>query len=310
MGCCGISNSREDDYHHMIKAVRLKRRISENKDIDIRKNYEYISILGNGAFGKVRLYQDKNNKKLLYAIKTLKKSRITDYEFDLIKNEIEILSNMDHPNIVKYFGVYEDEYHIHILMEYLKGYDLSKIITLKQYNSYDEKDICEIICQLLNALNFINNQNIIHRDIKPENILFANKKDYSTLKLVDFGLATNIHKKKRKSIVGTPYYMVPEMIEGNAYPQSDIWSLGVIAYLMLLGKHPFEGDTLEALFDNIKNKELNLYYLVKLDCSEESKDFIIKCLNKDYNKRITTSECLEHPWITKFSFRKNSNLIN
>ena len=118
----------------------------------------------------MRLYQDKNNKKLLYAIKTLKKSGITDYEFDLIKNEIEILSNMDHPNIVKYFGVYEDEYHIHILMEYLKGYDLSKIITLKQYNSYDEKDICEIICQLLNALNFIHNQNIIHRDIKPENI--------------------------------------------------------------------------------------------------------------------------------------------
>ena len=78
---------------------------------------------------------------------------------------------------------------------------------------------------------------------------------------------------------------------------------------MLLGKHPFEGDTLEALFDNIKNKELNLYYLVKLDCSEESKDFIIKCLNKDYKKRITTSECLEHPWINKFCFRKNSNLI-
>ena len=72
----------------MIKPARLKRRISENKDIDIRKNYEYISILGNGAFGKVRLYQDKNNKKLLYAIKTLKKSGITDYEFDLIKNEI------------------------------------------------------------------------------------------------------------------------------------------------------------------------------------------------------------------------------
>ena len=104
--------------------------------------------------------------------------------------------------------------------------------------------------------------------------------------------------------------MAPEMIEGNAYPQSDVWSLGIIVYLMLLGKHPFEGDTLEALFNNIKNKELNLYELIKLDCSEESKDFIIKCLNKDYNKRITTSECLEHPWITKFSFRKNSNLIN
>ena len=100
------------------------------------------------------------------------------------------------------------------------------------------------------------------------------------------------------------------MIDGNSYPQSDIWSLGVIVYLMIVGKHPFEGDTLETLFDNIKNKELNLYELIKLNCSDESKDFIIKCLNKDYTKRITTTQCLEHPWINKFNFRKNSNLIN
>ena len=96
------------------------------------------------------------------------------------------------------------------------------------------------------------------------------------------------------------------MIDGNSYPQSDIWSLGVIVYLMIVGKHPFEGDTLETLFDNIKNKELNLYELIKLNCSDESKDFIIKCLNKDYTKRITTAQCLEHPWINKFNFRKNS----
>ena len=123
-------------------------------------------------------------------------------------------------------------------------------------------------------------------------------------------MATNTHKKKRKSVVGTPLYMAPEMIDGNSYPQSDIWSLGVIVYLMIVGKHPFEGDTLETLFDNIKNKKLNLYELIKLNCSDESKDFIIKCLNKDYTKRITTAQCLEHPWINKFNFRKNSNLIN
>ena len=226
MGCCAVSGSREEDWN-LIKVKKTKRRISENKNIDIRKNYDFISTLGNGAFGKVRLYRDKNNKNLLYAIKTLKKSGISDFEFDLIKNETEILSNMDHPNIVKYFGVYEDEYHIHILMEYLKGYDLSKIITLKQYNTYDEKNICEIICQLLNALYFLHNQNIVHRDIKPENILFADKRDFSTLKLVDFGLATNYHKNS-KTVVGTPYYMAPEMIEGNFYPQSDIWSLGIL----------------------------------------------------------------------------------
>ena len=308
MGCCAVSGSREEDWN-LIKVKKTKRRISENKNIDIRKNYDFISTLGNGAFGKVRLYRDKNNKNLLYAIKTLKKSGISDFEFDLIKNEIEILSNMDHPNIVKYFGVYEDEYHIHILMEYLKGYDLSKIITLKQYNTYDEKNICEIICQLLNALYFLHNQNIVHRDIKPENILFADKRDFSTLKLVDFGLATNYHKNS-KTVVGTPYYMAPEMIEGNFYPQSDIWSLGIIVYFMFTGKHPFEGKTCQELFNNIKFQDLNFLNLAKLNCSDEAKDFILKCLQKNYKERIKTAECLDHPWINKFNFRKNSNLIN
>ena len=116
-------------------------------------------------------------------------------------------------------------------MEYLKGYDLYKVIALKNYNGFDEKNMCEIIYQLLKALAFIHSQNIIHRDIKPENMLFANKKDYSTLKLIDFGLATN--SKKDKNAVGTPYYMAPEMIEGISCPQSDIWSVGVIVYLML-----------------------------------------------------------------------------
>ena len=193
-------------------------------------------------------------------------------------------------------------------MEYLKGYDLYKIIALKKYTGFDEKDICEIIYQLLQALSFIHNQNIIHRDIKPENILFASKKDYSTLKLIDFGLS--VYMNKSKSIVGTPYYMAPEMTEGHSYPQSDIWSLGVIVYLSLTGKYPFEAKDNENLFQIIKTKEINLEPLNESDCSDEGKDFIIKCLTKDYNKRMTTSECLNHAWITKFCIKKNSNLIN
>ena len=100
------------------------------------------------------------------------------------------------------------------------------------FGSFDEKDICEIMYQLLQALSFIHNQNIIHRDIKPENILFASKKDYSTLKLIDFGLSAYIDKSK--NIVGTPYYMAPEMTEGHSYPQSDIWSLGIIIFIIFI----------------------------------------------------------------------------
>ena len=302
MGCSQHSQTLEKSEKND------KKRISRTHNTDIRKNYEFISMLGNGNFGKVRLYRDRKQKDLLFAIKTLKKQTLTRSYFDLIKNEVDILSNLDHPNIVKYFGVYEDDYYIHILMEYLKGYDLYKIIALKKYTGFDEKDICEIIYQLLQALSFIHNQNIIHRDIKPENILFANKKDYSTLKLIDFGLSAYIDKSK--NVVGTPYYMSPEIIDGKSYPQSDIWSLGVIVYLSLTGKYPFDSEGNEKIFYLIKNKEINLQPLNESECSDEAKDFIIKCLNKDYKKRMTTAECLTHAWITKFCIKKNSNLIN
>ena len=102
MGCCGISKNlpKEENF----KTQKNKRRISQTKNIDIRKNYEFISMLGNGAFDKIRLYRDKKNKDLLFAIKTLKKDGISSYEFNLLRSELNILSNLDHPNIVKYFG--------------------------------------------------------------------------------------------------------------------------------------------------------------------------------------------------------------
>ena len=303
MGCFNSVKTEEDKKHE-----NFKNRISQTKNVDVRKNYEFISMLGNGAYGKVRLYRDKNYKDLLFAIKTLKKEGIPQYQFNLLKSEVKILSNLDHPSIVKYFGVFEDDWYVHIVMEYLKGYDLYKIITLKKYTGFDEKDMCEIIQQLLKALLFIHSQNIIHRDIKPENILFANKRDYSTLKLIDFGLAT-YQKKDRKS-VGTPLYMAPEMIDGNSCLQSDIWSVGIIVYLMLTGKYAFDAKEGENLYEKIKNNEIDMEPLEESECSEEAKDFIVKCLKKNYTERMTTAECLEHPWITKFCIKKNSNLLN
>ena len=308
MGC---TNSEEEQAKPNFKRQN-KRRVTESKNKDIRKNYEFISMLGNGTFGKVRLYRDKNYKELLFAIKTLKKEGISSYQFNLLKREVDILSNMDHPYIVKYFGIFEDDHFIHIVMEYLKGHDLSKIISLKDYNDFNENQMGQIIHQLLKALSFIHSKNIIHRDIKPENILFSDKRNIFSLKLIDFGLAT--FSEQEKKIVGTPRYMSPEMIDGNGTYVSDIWSVGVVVYQMITGKLPFdegEEEDNQILYEHIKNKEYNKERLNNVKCSEDVKDFIDKALQKDIKKRMTVEEALNHPWIKKFKINSlDQSLIN
>jgi calcium-dependent protein kinase len=300
MGC---SNSDVQDQE------KIKRKVSIYSGADVKKNYELIYVLGTGAFGKVRLYRDRTNNELLYAIKTLKKEGISKTQYELIQSEINILSKLDHPNIVKYFGTFEDDFYLHIMMEYLQGHDLFKIITLKDYTKIEEKDMSQIIYKLFKTLIFLHTKNIVHRDIKPENILFSNKKDYSTLRIIDFGLATQTVKDTKS--VGTPYYMSPELIDGISVPKSDVWSVGVIMYQMLTGKFPFNssGDK-NNLLDNIKKNPYNTKNLEEVEYSDEVKDLIAKILVKDYNKRLSSEECIKHPWFKKFYVQKESSLVN
>ena len=309
MGC--IVPSAKGNGIIAINPEKIKKRVIQPTNTDIRKNYEFISTLGHGAFGKVRLYRDRNYKDLLFAIKTLRKEGIPKFQFDLLKSEVSILSDLDHPNIVKYFGTFEDEYYIHILMEYLKGHDLNKIIALKKYNGFEEKDMAKIIQQLLKALSFIHSKNIVHRDIKPENILFSNKKDYTTLKLIDFGLATT---KRSKEEVGTPVFMAPEMTKGDSCPKSDIWSVGIIVYLMITGLYAFDhvknDVNYQVLFKKIRREKYDIEPLIKSECSNEAKDFIEGCLAKNINTRFSTQQCLDHPWLQKFCSKNDSNTFN
>ena len=286
----------------------LKNQVMEySKNIDIRKHYEFLSVLGSGSFGKVRLYRNIAYKELKYAVKTLKKDGISKPLFDCFKLEVNILRGLDHPNIVKYYETFEDEHYLHIVMEYLQGDDLAKIISHKKHNKLSERDMCLITKQLLKALVFIHQKNIVHRDIKPENVLFRHKEDYSSLKLIDFGLATTTMRKDRKSC-GSPYYMSPEIINGHFCPKTDVWAVGVILFLMITGKYPFDNEPRTDIFENIVKKPVDVKLLKKSNCTNEAIDLIQKLLEKEIDDRLSASAALEHSWFDKFELNNNECL--
>jgi calcium-dependent protein kinase len=268
-----------------------------SKITDYKKKYEYISILGNGGFGKVRLHRDRNCKEMRFAIKTLKKDFLNTHNIGSLIDEVTILRELDHPNIVKYFETYEDDFYLHIVMEYIPGENLFKVITNRKYNRFRERDAAEILTCLFKAVLFLHKNNIIHRDIKPENILFSMPGKYQSLKLIDFGLST-ANNKRDKYRVGSPYYMAPEMIEGQFSFATDTWSIGVILYVMMTGVQPFKGKDQSEVFAKISQGIYDTNLLDRQKCSSEVKDLIKKLLVKDHRRRLTIETALEHPWIT------------
>ena len=166
---CGCSTKNDED-----SGIMKKRTIFEaSKLTDINLKYELLSILGHGGFGKVRLFRDRACPDMKYAIKTMSKLALKTEVLNYLKLEIRILRELDHPNIVKYIDCYEDDRYIHIVMEYIPGEDLFKVITQRKFNNFTEADAADMIEHLLKAVLFLHNKNIVHRDIKPENILFS-----------------------------------------------------------------------------------------------------------------------------------------
>jgi calcium-dependent protein kinase len=278
-----------------------------SKQSDYKKKYEFVSILGNGGFGKVRLYRDRNCTEMKYAIKTLKKDFLNPHGIQSLIQEVKILVTLDHPNIVKYFETYEDDYYLHIVMEYIPGDNLFKVISNRKMNGFSEKDAAEILSYLLKAVLFLHKNKIVHRDIKPENILFSLPGKYTSLKLIDFGLSTSLATKDNYR-VGSPYYMAPEMLKGEYDYSTDTWSIGVILFVMITGTYPFPGKDQNEVFDKIRKGVYDVKLLEKQKASEEVKD-LIKKLVHDISKRLPIGEALNHPWFTKNLTDKDINVI-
>ncbi|OMJ74003.1 hypothetical protein SteCoe_23900 [Stentor coeruleus] len=256
--------------------------------------YKVGNIIGTGTYGEVRLVTHKETNQQR-AMKVFRKNT-SKIQKEKIRNEIGILKNLDHPNIIRMFEYFEDTHKIYLIMEKCEGGELYEYI-LKQ-NSFSEFEAANIIKQLLSALAYLHENKIVHRDIKPENILFEETHLSPNIKLIDFGIATKFFPGSFfKEPVGTVYYISPEVISEKYTEKCDMWSCGILAYMILCGEVPFDGNSDIEIIKSIQTKNISFNQAIWLQNSIESRDFILKLLCPE-NIRMTALQALNHPWIT------------
>jgi calcium-dependent protein kinase len=213
----------------------------------IRESYSFLKIIGYGKYGVVREAITVDGRRLHVAIKSIPKKKL-QVDVSLFMRELTVLHELDHPNIIKLYETFEDENYFHLVMELCTGGDLFERITGRSQHS--EAEAAVIMKKLMLALNHMHNCYISHRDLKPENILYAGDE----IKVADFGISNkfkDLADLEMNSLVGTPHYVAPEVLLRRYGKECDVWSLGVIMYLLLSGKFPFEGENVKEILDNI-----------------------------------------------------------
>ncbi|KAF2673695.1 kinase-like protein [Microthyrium microscopicum] len=257
--------------------------------------FEIGRPLGKGKFGRVYLAKEKATG-FVCALKVLHKSelQIGSGVEKQVRREIEIQSNLAHPNVLRLFGHFHDTKRIFLVIEFAAHGELYK--ALRKVHRFPEYRAAQYIAQMASALKYLHKKHIIHRDIKPENILVG---VHGEIKISDFGWSVHTPGNRRKTFCGTLDYLPPEMLKGGGdgyYNEKvDLWSLGVLAYEFLVGEAPFE-DTQVMTQKRITRCDMTIPPYV----SREAKDLIQRLLVLDPEKRISLEEVQKHPWIVKY----------
>ncbi|KAF5750298.1 CDPK-related kinase 7-like [Tripterygium wilfordii] len=264
-------------------------------------HYELGEEMGRGHFGYTCSARGKKGsmKGQDVAVKVIPKSKMTTaIAIEDVRREVKILRALTgHKNLVQFYDAYEDDENVYIAMELCEGGELLDRI-LSRGGKYSEEDAKIVLVQILNFVAFCHLQGVVHRDLKPENFLFTTKEDNSTLKAIDFGLSDYVRPDERlNDIVGSAYYVAPEVLHRSYGTEADMWSIGVMAYILLCGSRPFWARTESGIFRAVLKADPSFDEAPWPSLSPEAIDFVKRLLNKDYRKRLTAAQALSHPWL-------------
>jgi len=259
--------------------------------------YTRGKTLGEGAFSVVIEATNKSTDES-YAVKVVTKSKLTKEDEIALKDEIIVLRELQHQHIIRLYDVYEEKSFWYLVTEKMTGGELfDRIVSKSFYNEKEARDVCKI---LFEAIGYCHKHSVAHRDLKPENLLLRSEDNDSEIKIADFGFAKKVLTPNSLTTqCGTPGYVAPEILEGVAYDtKSDMWSLGVIVYILLGGYPPFIEQNQRELFRKIRKGQYEFHEEYWGAVSPDAKDFISCLLAVNPSKRLSSDEAMKHKWMT------------
>ncbi|KAK8967580.1 Calcium-dependent protein kinase 1 [Platanthera guangdongensis] len=280
-----------------VSSAGLRGSVLRLKTQNLKEIYTLGKKLGQGQFGVTYLCVEKGTGKE-YACKSIAKRKLTSQEdVEDVRREIQIMHHLaGHQNVISIKGAYEDAISVHVVMELCAGGELFDRIIQKGH--YTERKAAELTRVIVGVVETCHSLGVMHRDLKPENFLFVSQAEDALLKTIDFGLSIFFKPGETFSdVVGSPYYVAPEVLLKKYGPEADVWSAGVIIYILLSGVPPFWAEAEQAIFDEVLDGDLDFESDPWPSISDSAKDLVKKMLVRNPKKRLTAHEVLCHPWI-------------
>jgi len=276
----------------------------------VLKYYDLHEEIGCGAFSVVRMASHKETGEK-YAVKIIRKKDI-GADISRLQTEIEILQQVSHPNIIFLKELFETPEIVAIVTELVTGGELfDKIV---EQGCYSERDAALLVSKMVSAIEYLHQRGIVHRDLKPENLLLKSPHNLTEVKIADFGLSKIVGTNnigRMLTACGTPSYVAPEVLLTTGYDKEvDLWSIGVITYILLCGFPPFYDECLSNLFEEIIAARYDFPEEYWGHISEEAKDFVSRLLLVNPHQRMSATEALQHPWLKGGTKKSAGNLFS